>query len=188
MNYGIYKDARNAAWQCLIDFNVRSLPVLVSKIANAADITIIKNSEVNHLNLGESGKTIVQNGKFYIIYNNAENSRRCRFTIAHELGHIFLGHLLINVPKYRTFAILDDNESAANVFARDLLAPACVLHELHAISAADIANICNISLEAATYREKRMRELESRNAWYLSPLEKDVREQFDEFIESKRAE
>lgn len=188
MNYGIYKGARNAAWQCLIDFNVKSLPVLVSKIANAADITIIKNSEVNHLNLGESGKTILQNGKFYIIYNNAENSRRCRFTIAHELGHIFLGHLMINTPQYRTFAICDDNESAANVFARDLLAPACVLHELHTINAAEIANLCNISLEAAKYREKRMRELESRNAWYLSPLEKDVRVQFDEFIESKRAE
>lgn len=188
MNYGIYKDARNAAWQCLIDFNVRSLPVLVSKIANAADITIIKNSEVNHLNLGESGKTIVQNGKFYIIYNNAENSCRCRFTIAHELGHIFLGHLMINTPQYRTFAIRDDNESAANVFARDLLAPACVLHELHAINAADIASLCNISLEAAAYREKRMRELENRNAWYMHPLERDVRKQFDKFIKSKKAE
>ena len=43
-----------------------------------------------------------------------------------------------------------------------------------------IAKICNISLEAATYREKRMKELELRNAWYLNPLE--IHKQFDNFI------
>ncbi len=188
MNYGIYKGSRNAAWQCLIDFKVKSLPVMVSKIAYAADIAIIKNSDVNYLKSGQSGKTVVQNGKFYIIYNNTENSRRCRFTIAHELGHIFLGHLLINTPQYRTFAIRDDNESAANVFARDLLAPACVLHELNIIAAADISRLCNISLEAATYREQRMRELEIRNAWYLHPLERKVRAQFEDFLNGKKAE
>ncbi len=188
MNYGIYKDARNAAWQCLVDFKIKSLPVVVSEIACAADITIIKNSDVNCLKSEQSGKTIVQKGRFYIVYNNTENSRRCRFTIAHELGHIFLGHLLINTPQYRTFAVRDDNESAANVFARDLLAPACVLHELNAITAADISKLCNISLEAATYREQRMRELENRNAWYLHPLERKVRAQFEDFINSKKAE
>ena len=45
-----------------------------------------------------------------------------------------------------------------------------------------IAKICNISLEAATYREKRMKELELRNAWYLNPLEIEVHKQFDNFI------
>lgn len=188
MNYGLYKNARNASWQCLIDFGIKSLPVVVSKIAYFSDIDIVKNSTADCLKAGQSGMTIVQNGKFHIIYNDNENSRRCRFTIAHELGHIFLGHLLINTPAYRTFAIRDDNESAANVFARDLLAPACVLHELRAINAADIAKLCNISLEAARYREKRMRELEMRNAWYLHPLEQQVREQFDDFIRSKKAE
>ena len=186
MNYGKYKNARNASWQCLIDFNVSSLPVMVSKIAKASDIAIIKNSIVGLLKTDKSGITIFQNKKFYIIYNDTENSRRCRFTIAHELGHIFLGHLLINTPEYKTFAIREDNESEANVFARDLLAPACVLHELKVFTARDIANLCNISLEAATYREKRMRELEMRNAWYLHPMEKQVYNQFETFIKNKK--
>ena len=187
MNYGLYKDARNAAWKCLLDFNVCSLPVVVSDIAKAADIVVLKDSDANVLKDSQSGMTIVQNKKFYIVYKDSESSRRCRFTIAHELGHIFLGHLLINTPTYRTFIIRNDTESAANVFARDILAPACVLHELQITEAADIAKLCNISLEAAGYREKRMRELEKRNAWYMHPLEREVRKQFGKFIEEKKS-
>ena len=189
MDYGKYKTARNASWQCLIDFKIDRLPVMVSSIVGKSkNIRLIKNSRVNILNNQDSGMTVCENKIFNIIYNDTENSRRCRFTIAHELGHIFLGHLLINTPKYRTFAIRDDNESAANVFARDLLAPACVLHELNVIAADDISRLCNISLEAATYREQRMQELEQRNAWYLHPFERQVRAQFENFINSKKAE
>ncbi len=188
MNYGIYKKSRNASWQCLIDFKVNTLPVIVSKIAKAADITILKNSKVDFLRAGESGKTIVQRKRFFIIYRDTEPSSRCRFTIAHELGHIFLGHLLINTPQYRTFSIRDDNESEANVFARDLLAPACVLHELKVFNARDIANLCNISLEAAEFRSKRIKVLEQRNAWYLHPLEHQVYKQFENFIKTKKAD
>lgn len=161
---------------------------MVSAIAKSAGIAVIKNSDAKILKESESGVTIVQNNKFHIIYNDTESSKRCRFTIAHELGHIFLGHLLINTPQYRTFKIQDDTESEANVFARDLLAPACVLHELQTLSAAEISKLCNISLDSATYRAERMRELELRNAWYLHPLERKVREQFDDFIKNKKAE
>lgn len=188
LNYGIYKKSRNASWQCLIDFKVNTLPVKLSDIAKAADITILKNSKVNFLNSGQSGKTILQNNRFYIIYNDTEPLRRCRFTIAHELGHIFLGHLLVNNQQYRTFSINDDTESQANVFARDLLAPACVLHELNVLNAEEIAELCNISMEAAGYRAQRMKTLEQRNAWYLSDLERQVYKQFEDFIKTKRAD
>lgn len=188
LNYGIYKKSRNASWQCLIDFKVNTLPVKLSDIAKAADIAILRNSKVNFLNSGQSGKTILQNNKFYIIYNDTEPLRRCRFTIAHELGHIFLGHLLVNTQQYRTFSINDDTESQANIFARDLLAPACVLHELKVLNAKDISELCNISLEAAEYRAQRMKTLEQRNAWYLSNLERQVYKQFENFIKTKKAD
>lgn len=188
LNYGIYKKSRNASWQCLIDFKVNTLPVKLSDIAKAADIAILRNSKVNFLNSGQSGKTILQNNRFYIIYNDTEPLRRCRFTIAHELGHIFLGHLLVNTQQYRTFSINNDTESQANVFARDLLAPACVLHELNVLNAEEIAELCNISMEAAGYRAQRMKTLEQRNAWYLSDLERQVYKQFEDFIKTKKAE
>jgi Zn-dependent peptidase ImmA (M78 family) len=188
LNYAKYKNARNASWQCLIDYNISSLPVIVTEIAKKSNITVIDNSTVDFLSKGQSGATIYQDNHFYIVYKDSESSHRCRFTIAHELGHIFLGHLLVGVPKYRTFDINDDAESSANVFARDLLAPACVLHELGITAAKDIAKICNISIESATYREQRMKELEKRKAWYLNPLEIKVKEQFEDFIKKKKAE
>lgn len=180
MNYGQYKNARNASWQCLIDYNINSLPVKVSQIAKQADIVLLKNSVVNLLTQNESGTTLMQNDKLYIVYADEQSPQRCRFTIAHELGHIFLGHLFSKDGN--GFATTDDAEHSANVFARDLLAPACVLHELQALTSAAIANLCDISLEAATYRAERMAELERRNAFYLHPLEKQVKEQFAEFI------
>ena len=180
MNYGQYKNARNVSWQCLIDYKVNSLPVKVSRIAKQADIVLLKNSVINLLTQNESGTTLVQNDKLYIIYADEQSPQRCRFTIAHELGHIFLGHLFCKDGN--GFATTDDAERSANVFARDLLAPACVLHELHITNAAAIANLCDISLAAATYRAERMAELERRNAFYLHPLEKQVKEQFAEFI------
>lgn len=180
MNYGKYKQARNASWQCLIDYKINSLPVKVSQIAKQADITLLRNSAVNLLSENESGITLVQDDKLYIVYADEQSPQRCRFTIAHELGHIFLGHLFNDSGN--GFATTDDAEHSANVFARDLLAPACVLHELHATNAAAIANLCDISLEAATYRAERMSELERRNAFYLHPLERQVKEQFAEFI------
>lgn len=187
MFYGIYKNARNAAWRCLIDFKIAELPVKVTEIAKNMGVTVLKDSNAQELNGKESGKTVLQNNKFYVIYKDTEPSSRCRFTIAHELGHIFLGHLLINAPQYRTFAVKNDTESAANIFARDLLAPACVLHELQVLTPDNIAKLCNISLEAATYRADRMQELEKRNAWYLHPLEKRVYEQFENFIKRKKS-
>ena len=184
MNYGQYKNARNASWQCLIDYKVNSLPVKVSRIAKQADITLLRNSAVNLLSENESGTTLMQDDKLYIIYADEQSPQRCRFTIAHELGHIFLGHLFSKDGN--GFATTDDAEHSANVFARDLLAPACVLHELQALTSAAIANLCNISLEAATYRAERMSELERRNAFYLHPLERQVKEQFADFINKKK--
>lgn len=60
MNYGKYKQARNASWQCLIDYNICSLPVKVSRIANQTDIVLLKNSAVNLLSENESGTTLMQ--------------------------------------------------------------------------------------------------------------------------------
>lgn len=185
MNYGKYKNARNAAWQCILDYDIRTLPVEVTNIIRKSnDINLVKNSDVNILQNNASGVTIVNNNSFIIVYRDTDSSRRCRFTIAHELGHIFFKHMLVDEIAYRTFKIQNDTESAANVFARDLLAPACVLHELKALTAAEISRLCNISLEAATYRSERMQELEKRNAFYTHPLEKKVLRQFELYIDN----
>lgn len=183
MNYGKYKNTCNASWQCLIDYNINSLPVTVTDIINVSDnINLVKNNCVKILQDGINGITIVNDNNFVIIYRDTESPRKCRFTIAHELGHIALGHLTEDSAAYRTFAIQIDTEGSANVFARDLLAPACVLHELQALTASEISQLCNIGLKAATYRADRMKELEHRNTFYMNTLEKQVKKQFKNFI------
>ena len=50
---------------------------------------------------------------YFILYNDNMDINRIRFTIAHEIGHIALGHEESN----------DETESEADYFARHLLVP-----------------------------------------------------------------
>ncbi len=189
MDYGKYKQARNASWQCIIDYKINSLPVKTSTIISQSEnIKLCKNSLADMLPDGKSGMTVYKNGVFYIVYNDLDSSARCRFSIAHEFGHIVLGHVMINTPSYQIFSISNDEESAANVFARDLLAPACILHEIGALSVEQIKRVCDISYSAASIRAERMAELERRSKYYLHPLERQVREQFMSFIQKAKIE
>ncbi len=185
MNYGIYKNARNASWQCLIDYKIKELPVNIKSIAQQANIKILNNSDVNILNPSENGASILRNDKWYIIIDNENTIQRCRFTIAHELGHIFLDHPLHGSHHART---IDKGrpqiESEADVFASRLLAPACVLWGLNLHSAEDIAKVCNISITAAKIRAERMDMLYKRQKFLTNGLERKVYEQFKNFIEN----
>ena len=101
INYGRYKNIRNASWQALIDFQVSKLPVMLTDIAKQAGIKIIKNSDCRVLSNNQIGLSIYANNKWYIIYDDRNSKERCRFTIAHELGHIFLGHSVTNNGRFR---------------------------------------------------------------------------------------
>lgn len=186
--YGLYKKARNAAWQALIDNKISSLPVDVVKIANDNGISILKNSEANELRDGEVGVSLYDGDEWFVIYDDTVKSiGRKRFTIAHELGHIFLGHPLIAGYHKRSVDLnIPSTENEANIFASRLLAPACVLWGLNLHTAEEIAAACNISMSAATNRAERMEELYRRNKFLTSPLEKEVYNQFRDFIEKSR--
>ena len=181
--YGVYKNARNAAWQCLIDYKITSLPVDLLAICKEAGIKVLKNSDVNELIGCESGICIYEGGEWFLIYDDECNIGRRRFTIAHELGHIFLGHKLFDGYHGRSFNILKPQvETEADIFASRLLAPACVLWGLKISFAEDIARVCNISISAAKIRAERMKTLYERNKFLTHPLERRVFEQFKPFI------
>lgn len=185
--YGIYKDVRNAAWQCLIDYKITKLPVDLLKIANEANIKVMKNSDVNVLSGGESGICLLEGNAWYLVYDDEANIGRRRFTIAHEFGHIFLGHELKKGYHGRTFNVDKPQvERDADMFAARLLAPACVLWALNIHSAQDIASVCNISKAAANARAERMAVLYERNKFLISPLEKKVFKQFSNYIDEQK--
>lgn len=187
MIYGKYKNVRNSGWQCLIDYKIDKLPVSLTNIAKQAKIIILKNSSARKLLPDESGASFLLKKQWIVVYDDTQPIEINRFTIAHEFGHIFLGHSTIKGYYYRTFnKRRPDIEIEADMFAARLLAPACVLHELGITSAEEIKKICRITITAAEYRAERMQILEQRNAWYKSPLERQVVKQFESFIKEYR--
>ena len=188
MFYSIYRDVRDSAWQCLLNFNVTSLPVDVLAIARAANIRVVRNSLANRLSTGEKGKALTNGRDWIIIYDDTQPVDVCRFTLAHELGHIFLGHDL----KYAKYAGIQEfvgkgkSEQQADAFAVRLLCPACILHSLGLTTAEQIATMCRVPLDVATLRANRMRELNKRDQFLTSPLEKEVYENFRTYLSDHR--
>lgn len=177
MHYEIYKDARDASWKFLIQHQINSLPVDLKPIISAMGITVRKdNSGV--LRSDERGRTVNESGDLHIVVRDEPISQK-RYTIMHEIGHIVLGHTESDDRS-------DVDEYAAERFAIGVLAPACVLWGLNIHKAEDIAELCNISITSARIREKRMQELYTRNKFLTSPLERQVFEQFSNFINSKK--
>ena len=198
MNYKEYQNARDAAWRMLIRFRTSRLPVRISDGIQEMGILLAPYSKawafLEKLGLADAaretdGLSVQKDGRYYIFYRGDMTPGRIRFTAAHELGHIVLGHL--GGKRYTTRnrePQRDDApiEQAANVFASRLLAPACVLHDLNALTPERISELCDISLAAASFRAERMEKLEKRGAFGTSPLEREVRRQFRAFVKSQR--
>lgn len=204
--YGMYRHARNAAWQALIDFNVTELPVSVSRIARQLSIPLIAYPNAVHVlastNLLQharqaSGLALCIGGKWVICYDpDTIASGRARFTVAHELGHILLGHtpttcddrqlLLSRINAGDIFqSPREPHEQEADQFAARLLAPSCVLHALGATTPEAISTLCGLSRQAATLRAKRVQLLRQRGAWMTSALERRVYTQFHCFVKDR---
>lgn len=185
--YGFYQKARNASWQVLLDFDIRSLPVNILTIANRSNITVVKNSIAHELEENEAGLSVLERNRWYIVYDDTNSKERSRFTIAHELGHIFLGHPLnFGYHARTTSKRKPKTESEADVFASRLLAPACVLWGLDLHTPEEISKYCGISLSAAQIRADRMKILYERQKFLTSPLEKKVFVNFKEYINQNR--
>ena len=60
--------------------------------------------------------------------------------------------------------------------------PACVQWGLQLHTADDIARVCNVSQTAAQRRSERMAVLYQRNMFLTHPLERQVYQQFQDFI------
>lgn len=197
MNYKDYKTARDAAWRILLDCNVERLPVDLNLICKTlgvrttsyqANLVLIQRRNLSEIVARSDGLTFFAGDTPVIMYNETYTPERIRFTVAHELGHIVLGHVS---PGGVTTANREPNpqdnpqETAANQFAARLLAPACVLWGLDLHTSEEIAQTCRISKQAAEFRVSRMNELYSRNRFLTSPLERRLYQRFIPFIKER---
>lgn len=194
MNYKNYQQARDAAWRILIDCKVNALPVSLSAVCKHLGVRVFSYKDTAEMiqKRGLSQVIAQTDGlSFYnqrmpiILFDPSLPLGRIRFTIGHELGHIILGHVKpgqVTIRNREPSPQDDPYETAANQFSARLLAPACVLWGLDIHTPEDISRICNLSLTAATFRAERMEVLYKRGKFLISPLERRLYKQFEDFI------
>ena len=93
------------------------------------------------MKLSEDGFKITDKGKHIMYYNDMVRVQRIRFTIAHEIAHIVLGH-----TEESRLA-----ESEANFFAKYILAFPVLIHHMGLDDAEDISCIFDVSQTFAEY-------------------------------------
>ena len=93
--------------------------------------------------------------------------KRIRWTIAHEIGHIALGHLHDFDKTALCRGGLTENEyqvleSEAHYFACEILSPKTIIRRFRHLlrDAAGIASLCDISYDAAVIRMKELARLD----------------------------
>ncbi len=145
--------ARQTARKLLTDVGIKSPPVLIRDIINhikkEKDLSIYPWAFGNDTD----GIQITEGDTATIGYNKTQHPHRQRFTVAHEIGHLLLGHTGENF-------VLDLNsrkpeEIEANQFAAELLMPLEMLKkdfQNGKKNAKDIAKAYNVSEEAVWWR------------------------------------
>lgn len=101
-------------------------------------------------------------GPIYLCkYNGDEIIYRNRFAIAHEIGHIVMGHVRAGKPPVRRFQYTDDSTEMreANAFAAALVMPEKFLRSVYGSirSVQQMAEAFGVSNAAAIYRLKKLR-------------------------------
>lgn len=126
-----------------------------------------------------------RNETFVICYNPDFPASEVRWTLFHEMGHIYLRHVSPQSP------IMQRNgnsnpllEFEAQEFARNVLCPPVVLFNCDAVEPDEIVEICGVPEEEAAVASQNIKVFSSLN---VHPLEVAVERRFNTFvIESKK--
>lgn len=145
--------ARNIARKILNDAGIKNPPILIKDVI--ACIKKDRDVSVYPWAFGDNtdGIQVASGDTSTIGYNKNQHPHRQRFTVAHEIGHLLLGHTAKNF-------ILDLNsrkpeEIEANQFAAELLMPLAMLKEDFQNGNKDIKYIAeryNVSEDAVWWR------------------------------------
>jgi len=205
--YGQYQNARDAAWRALLELPEKKLPVDVDALAKKLGVEIhpfpgkeqvLLHNLVNRAAGGPCVSLRIRRAWHIFVRPKSLDESHRRFAIAHELGHLLLTHETETLaPGVRCFAarenvgdVLDDPQEledyTADMFAIRLLAPACLLHEMHVDSSGEIVRLCGLPPHAASIRAERMQLLNERDAYYTHILETKVRNAFLPWLNNAR--
>lgn len=126
-----------------------------------AEVTGCSVRDISVLCKSNSGATHYDpdTNRYLILYNADMNSGRVRWTLAHEIGHICLGHLEAieeaEIAYTESRGFYDQFESEADYFAWNLLAPLPIMREMGIRSAPEIKLTYGLSTQAAALQYDR---------------------------------
>lgn len=208
--YKRYQEARDTAWRALLRLEEKRLPVDAEALARRVGVTAHPFPDgrqeprladlVQKAGGGRCVSLRIRGAWHVFLREDRLDEAGRRFSLAHELGHLLLGHETRAIaPGVRAFCsrenagdLMEDPDSledyAADIFAIRLLAPACLLHELHIDAPGDIMRLCGLPPRAAALRGERMELLNQRDSFYAHPLERQVRDAFRPFLLESRGE
>lgn len=183
---------RVTAWDIIKGEGLNCLPVDSFRIARNNMVHIIsyaelskrKNRPISHYfdNYSTYGFCYFNNQQYYIAYDDTLPMPIARYTIMHELAHIFLGHIGPGHERLPHLSSNDIRESEANRMARRILCPSVVLHFCGCSSAAEIQSLCDVDISVAKIRYAHLRELRKNSDFLRSPYEREVLNAFLKFI------
>ena len=189
--------AKKMAKEFIIKSKVKSLPInpfavcehhgfIIKSVSQAEDII----DEVDPFDVRDNpecdAKTyLTSKGRYVIIYDDSVLSKgRIIWTIAHEIGHIVLKHLIqFNQTEIHQGLTDQENEALekeADAFASEFLAPAEVLLNCNCVKKNMIIKLCGLSDEAAYYREEYLKGY-TPDEKYLH-IDKEILKQFYNYI------
>jgi Zn-dependent peptidase ImmA (M78 family) len=142
--------AQRLAKNVLKDAKLKNPPIILKNILDSLDFKITLFPK----DLGDDDGFCVNN--ILIGYNQTKNRARIRFTIAHELGHILLGHNAEEQPSKINFYSKNEKETVANAFAAELLVPSLMLKKeiLKDMSVVELAKKYDVSDDMMFWRLK----------------------------------
>lgn len=163
-----YPKAKNKAREVMEIFNINKLPVDMHKIIKTLDIIVRSFSELSEAQVRDFREEscdaavswVAPKKQFLIIYDDEKMRERIRFTLAHELGHIVLGHVPKSGILKRSHKQNDPIEVEANTFAAELLRSEFLLKILGISDRTSIEKICDISPTAALIAEEKVQTLQ----------------------------
>ncbi|MBD3329600.1 ImmA/IrrE family metallo-endopeptidase [Candidatus Dojkabacteria bacterium] len=105
----------------------QSPPVVLKKVLEylEKELQLTIHTQSRSLSDNLSGIYVRSNDTVGIMYNSNHSVNRQRFTVAHEFGHLVLGHAHKD-PEHKEIGDInseDDQEREANIFASELLMP-----------------------------------------------------------------
>lgn len=144
-------NARHAAKALLKSAKVTEAPITINQILSAVketfDVTISGLDDAAFSGKGDA-MTQRRGDYIFIIYNKSKSEVRKRFSVAHEIGHLYRGHLHGNSSIDLNSENFDEME--ANTFAAHLLMPPDMFRKdvKAGVKPEELAKKYNVSLDA----------------------------------------